>query len=81
MPTMPDYPPRLEDARSDRSAVSMTALVRPFNLSGHPAASIPIASTEAGPIALQIIGRQGDDETVLEVGRMIAASWPKPAAS
>jgi aspartyl-tRNA(Asn)/glutamyl-tRNA(Gln) amidotransferase subunit A len=38
----------------------------PFNLTGHPAASVPAGWTKDGlPIGLQIIGRQHDDELVL----------------
>jgi aspartyl-tRNA(Asn)/glutamyl-tRNA(Gln) amidotransferase subunit A len=41
---------------------------RPFNLSGHPAASIPCGFTEGGlPMGLHIIGRPFDEATVLRV--------------
>jgi len=42
----------------------------PFNLSGHPAASIPCGwSSEGLPIGMQIIGKRLDDATVLQVSR------------
>jgi len=42
----------------------------PFNLSGHPAASIPCGWSKDGlPIGMQIIGRRLDDLTVLQVSQ------------
>ena len=42
----------------------------PFNLSGHPAASIPCGWSEDGlPIGMQIIGKRLDDLTVLQVSQ------------
>ena len=41
MPTMPDYPLLAVDAADTRAVIGMTAFVRPFNLTGHPALSIP----------------------------------------
>jgi len=39
-----------------------------FNLSGHPAASIPCGFTAGGlPVGLQIVGRPFDEATVLRV--------------
>jgi aspartyl-tRNA(Asn)/glutamyl-tRNA(Gln) amidotransferase subunit A len=40
----------------------------PFNLTGQPAASLPVGRTSAGlPVGLQIVGRRLDDRTVLRV--------------
>ncbi|MFX0072276.1 MAG: amidase [Candidatus Hermodarchaeota archaeon] len=42
----------------------------PFNLTGHPAASIPCGfSSEGLPIGMQIIGKRYDDLTVLQVSK------------
>jgi aspartyl-tRNA(Asn)/glutamyl-tRNA(Gln) amidotransferase subunit A len=53
----------------DTSADVRGALIRytrPFNLSGHPACSLPCGFTPAGlPIGLQIVGRPFDEATVL----------------
>jgi amidase len=67
LPTLPDFPPSLKQARSDLSAVALTRLVRPFNLSGHPAATVPLSTAHHGPIGLQIVGRHGEDALVLGV--------------
>ena len=40
----------------------------PFNISGHPAASIPCGwSSEGLPIGMQIVGKRFDELTVLQV--------------
>jgi len=47
---------------------SLIRLTRPFNLTGHPAASVPCGFTAEGlPIGLQIIGRPFDEATVFRV--------------
>jgi amidase len=63
MPTLPTLPPTLEDVRNGVPILTLSKLVRPFNLSGHPALSIPvpIAGT-ALKAGLQLIGRKGEDE-------------------
>lgn len=65
LPTLPAFPITLEAARAGTSVIAMSSLIRPFNLSGHPALSIPLpvenASLNAG---LQIVGRKGADEKI-----------------
>jgi amidase len=61
LPTLPIFPPSLTAGVNDASGIALTALVRPFNLTGHPALSIPVARTRRGPIAMQIVGRFGSD--------------------
>ena len=57
----------IEHETSDvRSA--LTRFTRHFNLSGHPACSVPCGFTAAGlPIGMQIVGRPFDEATVLRV--------------
>jgi len=41
-------------------------LTWPFNVTGHPAASVPVGRTDSGrPVGMQIVGRRYGDETVL----------------
>jgi aspartyl-tRNA(Asn)/glutamyl-tRNA(Gln) amidotransferase subunit A len=56
---------QLGDGTSDvRSA--LIRFTRPFNLSGHPACSVPCGFTAAGlPIGMQLVGRPFDEATVL----------------
>lgn len=74
MPTITDFPPDLNEARLDRSAVSLTRNVRPFNLSGNPAIAIPLPPVGGKPVSLQIVGRMGQDELVCAVARRIEAT-------
>jgi amidase len=74
LPTMPSLPITLEAARAGTSVIGMSSLIRPFNLSGHPALTLPVpiehSTLKAG---LQIIGRKNDDETVCAVAAHIEA--------
>lgn len=48
-----------------------------WNLAGLPAASVPVGSSAAGlPLAVQVVGRRGADEQVLDVARLLATSPP-----
>jgi amidase len=75
MPTLPDFPITLEQARNGTSVIAMSSLIRPFNLSGHPALSLPVpvkgTTLKAG---LQIVGRHGADELVCAVASRIEAA-------
>ena len=53
------------------------AYTYPFNMSGHPAASIPCGWTSGGlPIGMQIIGKRFDDLTVLQVSKAFEEMAP-----
>jgi amidase len=67
LPTMPCFPPTIEEARRDLSAVALTAFVRPFNLSGHPALSMPIWRSLGFPASLQLVGRHGADALLCQI--------------
>lgn len=71
LPSLPTLPPSLSVARANRTGAQLTAFVRPFNLSGHPALSVPVPATAMGPIALQVVGRHGSDELVCAVAELI----------
>lgn len=69
LPTMPDYPLLVSDAADTRAALGMTSLVRAFNLSGHPALSIPLEGASGLPVGLQLIAAHGADELLCAVAR------------
>jgi amidase len=75
LPTLPTFPITLEAARAGTPVIAMSSLIRPFNLSGHPALSLPLpvegSSLKAG---LQIVGRKGADEKVCAVAAHVEAA-------
>lgn len=75
LPTLPALPITLAQARDGVSVIAMSSLIRPFNLSGHPALSLPLplAGTPL-KAALQIVGRNGADEQVCAVAAHFEAA-------
>ena len=73
LPTLPSVPPRLADALDTRALLGMTRLVRPFNLSGHPAISLPLLTTAGLPVGLQLVASRGADEWLCAVASAIAS--------
>ena len=69
LPTLGDYPPRLEDAGDLMAMVNITRLCRPFNLSGHPAISIPLAPINGKPVSLQLVAAKGNDERLVALAK------------
>jgi Asp-tRNA(Asn)/Glu-tRNA(Gln) amidotransferase A subunit family amidase len=64
-PTTPN-PPHGHDGPGDRIS---TALAWAFNLSGHPAISLPAGRTRAGePVGLQLVARHGEEALLLGLG-------------
>jgi amidase len=71
LPTLPEVPPTLGAATDARAALKLSALVRPFNLSGHPALTLPI-SVAGLPAGLQLVGRAREDEALCALARVVA---------
>ena len=56
------------DGLSDRSIVSWVFYTYPFNLTGQPAASIPVGFTDARlPVGLQIAARSHDEAALFSL--------------
>lgn len=51
-------------------------LTYPFNLTGHPAISLPLAPIDGVPIGLQVVGRRFADSLVLAAARRFEISQP-----
>lgn len=71
LPTLPEPPPRLDQAADTGASVGMTALVRPFNLSGHPAISLPLNTAHGLPVGLQLVALRGADERLCAIAQRL----------
>ena len=69
--------PRVIDGRQVEPDWGFTPFCFPVNLSGQPAASVPCGfSSEGLPIGLHIIGRRGDEATVLRASAAFEQARP-----
>ena len=60
-----------------RDMFAWTPFTYPFNLTGNPAASVPVGFTDDGlPVGLQIVGRRFADLTVLQASRAYEQAHP-----
>ena len=69
---------RLPPQEAFRGAADLGAFTAAFNITGQPAASVPLGLTREGlPMGLQIAGRELADDVVLAVSRQLeeAAPW------
>jgi aspartyl-tRNA(Asn)/glutamyl-tRNA(Gln) amidotransferase subunit A len=71
-PTLPvtslDVGRNIPDALTDRNIVSWVYYTYPFNLTGHPAASVCAGQASDGmPVGLQIVGRSHREDDVIRV--------------
>jgi amidase len=70
LPTLATPPPLLDERRT-----WLTALTGPINLAGLPALVLPVAAKGDGlPASLQLVGPSGGEETLIGVGRIMAAA-------
>jgi len=84
MPTIPFPATRIPPADAPRevyvdAALNMQQNTCPFDVSGHPAFTIPCGTVEGLPIGLMLIGRHFDEATVLRAGQAFATAtdWMK----
>ena len=66
-----------EPAEVTASPLAWMPFTFPFNLTGQPAASVPVGFTAAGlPVGLQIVGRRFGDRAVLAASAALEAAAP-----
>ncbi|KAK2760036.1 Trimeric GatFAB AmidoTransferase(AdT) complex subunit [Arachnomyces sp. PD_36] len=77
-PTAPSPPPTLASLESGSAvdAYMNDVFTVPASLAGLPALSVPVATGDknvagGGPVGVQVIGQYGDDDLVLDVGKII----------
>ena len=57
------------------------SFTHPFNCTGQPAISLPLAMTRSGlPIGIQLVGRPRDEYSILSLGAQLEATIKPPAA-
>ncbi|MCK9230070.1 MAG: amidase [Syntrophales bacterium] len=80
MPTeafVAEGPPPSEINGKPVDVLDVAAFTYPFNISGHPAASVPAGFTESGmPVGLQIVGPRHRDDLVLQASRAFEKARP-----
>jgi Asp-tRNA(Asn)/Glu-tRNA(Gln) amidotransferase A subunit family amidase len=69
--------PNMIDGKKINPTIDWLPFTYPFNLTGHPAASIPCGWTKDGlPIGMQIVGRRFDELTVLQASKAFEELQP-----
>ncbi|CAM4377380.1 amidase [Acinetobacter pragensis] len=71
LPTLPQIPPQVADAENTVAFLNLTGLVRPFNLSGHPAISVPLETKDGLPVGLQIVAKKTADEQLCAIAEFV----------
>ena len=70
MPTLPFMAPKIPPADVSREECVQLAFehlvnTSPFDATGHPAMNVPCGMSNGLPIGMMLVGRRGDDATVL----------------
>jgi amidase len=81
MPTLPFKATRIpnKDASREESvnrALDMNINTAPFNVTGHPAMTVPCGTSSGLPIGMMIVGRTGSDATVLQAADAFQRNGP-----
>jgi amidase len=79
MPTIPFRATEIPPAACSRedyitTALNMLGNTAPFDVSGHPAMTVPCAMADGLPIGMMLIGRRSDEATVLRAAAAFEAS-------
>jgi amidase len=72
MPTTPQtahrYQPEISRLEAIERALNMLANTAPFDVTGHPAISVPAGESDGLPVGLMFVGERFDDATTLRAG-------------
>ncbi|QHC37181.1 amidase [Komagataeibacter xylinus] len=77
LPTLPEPPPRLGTPPGGPQVLRITEMVRPFNLSGHPAYAVPVRTLHEFPVSLQLVGRKGEDGLLCALAEFLEQRFPQ----
>jgi amidase len=83
-PTVAAPPPRIGDVVGDAAdpwatlaaATPFGAFTLPFNVTGQPAASLPLAFSDALPAGVQLVAAPGREDLLLSVAARLEAEHP-----
>lgn len=75
-PALPQVPPTLAEAQDPQAVLPLSRFLRPFNLTGHPAITLPACTPDGLPIGLQIVGRKGEDAWLCAIAGWLVAVSP-----
>ena len=67
-PTTPMTAPEFGSVTSDDDFARTVANTVPFNLTGHPALSVPVETEDGDPIGVQFVGQRGTERTLVALG-------------
>ena len=86
MPTATTVAPPIPDrkvGRAERLLASASAASNApaFNLTGHPAISVPCGTAHGLPVGAMLVARHGDEATLFELARAVEANAERPGAS
>lgn len=70
LPTLPTIPPLLSEINDSLKLLNLTALVRPFNVSGHPALTLPLETDLGLPVGLQLVSGHNEDEKLCLIAKI-----------
>jgi amidase len=84
MPTIPFPATRIPPADAPRevyvdAALNMQQNTCPFDVSGHPAFTVPCAKVDGLPVGMMLVGKHFDETTLLSAARAFeeATEWQK----
>ncbi|GAC18685.1 amidase [Paraglaciecola arctica] len=72
LPTLAAFPLKRIEALAGQNDLHISSLTRPFNLSGHPAITIPIRNNLGKPVGMQLVGAKGRDEVICYIAKKIS---------
>jgi amidase len=83
-PTVGELPPTLGQFGPEEGnpmagvlrATPIVAFTIPFNITGQPAASVPVGEVDGLPVGVQIVGSPGADDVVLDLAAQFEAAMP-----
>jgi aspartyl-tRNA(Asn)/glutamyl-tRNA(Gln) amidotransferase subunit A len=71
LPTTPTAAPSFGEVTDTDAFVRTISHTAPFNLTGHPAMSVPCGAVDGRPVGCQVVGSWRDEHAVLSLGAAV----------